>query len=295
MTNEELVQLIQSDIDKQANIEKLWTQNIGIVRKLAASYARDQFEAEDLQQEGYFALQKAVEGYDPECGARFITYFIIRLNAQMRRYLCKTRSSVSMSVNLADDVSQYLRILKKLQMELGEDPSDEMLCICLNVPQKKLDAIKKAAFDTDVLSLDHIPADEDQPLLDKIPDPNDKIGNLIDEIAFSQLSEKLWKMVDDLDPREQEIIRGIFQQNRNGTDIGKDMGVSQQRISELKKRALKKLKQQPDSRDLMIMAEYIYGIAVRGTGLSSFIRTWTSSTERAALKIFEKDEENDKR
>lgn len=291
MTNEELCKLIQSGVDTQNNTETLWMQNQGIVRKVASSYARDQFEAEDLVQEAYFALLKAIDGYDFDCGVKFLTYYLIHLHSRMRRYLSKMRSSVSMAFNLADDVSRYLQYQKKLQMELGADPSDEMLCICLNVSQKKLNTIKKAAVDTEVLSLDHIPADEDQPLLDKIPDPDDKINDLIEDIAFRQLSEKLWQMVDELDPREQEILRGIYVQNRTGADIGRAMGVSQQRISEIKQRAFKKIKNQPEGKELKKMALDIYGFAVKGTSFSAFQRTWTSSTERAALKLIDKEED----
>lgn len=289
-TNEELVQLIQSGIDKQANTEALWLQNQGIIHKLAASYARDQFEAEDLVQEAFFALATAAEKYDPEQGASFFTYFIIHCNAKMRRFIAKNRSSVSIPVNMLDDIARYQRILKQKQMETGTDLSDEMLCICLDVTQEKLNAIKIAAAALDVMSLDHIPDDDDQPLYAKIPDPEDRIENVMDDIVFQKLSEKLWKMVEDLNPREKEIIEGIYLQNRSGADIGREWGVSYQRINQIKQRALKKIKNQPGGKELRILANELYGLAIKGTSFSAFQRTWTSSTERAAIRLLEQSE-----
>ena len=288
-SNEELVKLIQAGTDKQANLEALWLQNTGIVHKLAASYARDQFEAEDLFQEGYFALVKAAEKYDPGQGASFFTYFIIHLNAQMRRYLAKTRSSVSMAIHLVDDVSRLHRTIKNFRAEFGEYPSDETLCKSMKISQKRLDIIKKAAEDFEAISLDYIPEGVDDSLHKAIPDPEDRIQNLIDDFAFHQLSEKLWKMVDDLSPREQEIIKEIFLQNRTCEDIGKEQGVSNQRISQIKLKAFDKIKKQAEGKKLLRMAQDVYGIAVKGTSFSAFQRTWTSSTERAALELIDKE------
>ena len=290
-SNEELVRLIQSGIDIQDNTEALWLQNTGIVHKLAASYARDQYEADDLEQEAFFALQTAAKKYDQECGAKFITYFIIHLNARMRRYLAKTRPVVKTSVNLVDKVISYNKIKKQLKMELGAEPSDQMLCLLMEISQQKLTAIKKAAKDMEAQSLDDV-TDDDESKYNKIPDPRDRIEELIDDIACQQLSEKLWGMVDKLNPREQEIIREIYLQDKTCVDIAKAQGVSRSRIDDIKHKALKKLKAQPESRQLQMMAQDVYGIAVKGVSLSAFRRTWTSATEYAAIALLEKEKQN---
>lgn len=291
-TNEELCKLIQSGVDVQSNIESLWLQNTGIVHKLAASYARDSFEAEDLQQEGYFALLKAADHYDPDCGAKFLTYFIIHLNSRMRRYLNKTRSSVSMSVNLVDDISKYQRTRKKLQADLGKDPSDEMICKSMEISGKQLEKIKKASDDFDVVSLDFIPPGNDDSLQIMLADPNDRIEELLYDLVSDQLTEQLWKLVDKLNPREQEIIKEIYLHNKSGAEIGREKGVSNQRINQIKQKAFNKIKKQPESKELLRMAMDVYGIAVHGTSLAAFQRTWTSATERAAIKLYEREKEN---
>ena len=291
ISNEELVQLIQSGVDVQANTEALWKQNTGIVHKLAASYARDQFEAEDLAQEGFFALVKAAEKYDPDCGAKFITYFIIHLNARMRRYLSRSRSPVSMPYNLADSIVKYHRSRKDLQMKLNADPSDKDLCRYMGITMKKLQEIKKAVNDTEAISLDDIQTDNDETMYRKIPDPQDRIESLLDDIALQQLFDHLWKMVDGLEPREQMVIKETYLKNKTCTEIGKDYGVSNQRINQIKQRALTKLRSQPGGHELMTMAQDIYGIAVKGTSFGAFQRTWTSATERAALFIIDREEQ----
>ena len=295
MTNEELVKLIQSGDDVQGNLEKLWLQNTGIVHRLAVSYARNDFEVEDLEQEGYFALVKAAEKYDPECGAKFITYFVIHLNARMRRYLAKTRSTIKIPVHLADDVVKYDKAKKKLQMELKAEPSDQMISAVMGISLDKLEKIKKAAKDMDARSLDEIRDDDDENMQSKIPDPNDKIAGLIDDIAARQLSDHLWSMVDKLNEREQEIIKEIYLQDRTCADIAREAGVTRSAIDGVKRRALNKLERQPGSYQLKMMARDIYGIALQGSGLATFQQTWTSSTERAAIRDLELSERASKR
>ena len=76
---------------------------------------------------------------------------------------------------------------------------------------------------------------------------------------------------------------------RSCVDISKEWGVSNQRINQIKQNALKKIKKQPESKELERMAQDVYGIAVKGTSFSAFQRTWTSSTERAALELIAKE------
>lgn len=289
-SNEELVKFIQDGIDVQTNTEALWQQNTGIVHKLAASYAKDSYEEEDLAQEGYFALITAAEKYDPDCGAKFLTYFIIHLNARMRRYLAKVRPSTKMPINLVDKVTKYNKLKKQLQQELNAEPSDDLIRVLMHTSRKKMDEIKQAA-NMEAQSLDAI-RDDDESGYNKIPDPHDRIEDLIDDVIFQQLSAQLWKMVDTLDPHEQKIIKEIFLHDRTAAEIGREEGVTRSRIDNIKHKALNKLKNYPGSKELKILAQDIYGIGLRGPTFAVFQRTWTSSTEYAALLLLEAEEKN---
>ena len=94
-------------------------------------------------------------------------------------------------------------------------------------------------------------------------------------------------MVDELDPVEQEVIKDIYLRNKNGAQIGRDRGITRSAVSQIKVKALSKLQRNPASKKIKVMAEDVYGIGLRGPSLAAFQRTWTSSTERAALKLLE--------
>ena len=282
--NEDLVKLIQDGVDVQENMSKLWQQNIGIIHNLAKTYARDSFELEDLQQESFFALQTAAERYDDDCGARFSTYLFIHLNSRIRRYLAKTRATLKTPINIVDKITKYNKLKKQLQMELNTEPSDDMIRVLMGISQKQLADIKKAARETQ--SLDETVAD-DESRYTKIPDPHDRIEELINDIAVRQLSDHLWSMVDKLKPREKDIIEQVYLQNKTCADIAKAEGVSRSRIDDIKHKALKKMKAYPESRKLEAMAMDVYGIGTRGVTVSAFQRTWTSATEYAAFRLLE--------
>lgn len=282
-TNEELVQLIQSGIDTQKNIEALWLQNTGIVHKIAAGYALDAVELEDLAQEGYFALVKAAEGYDPERGAAFVSYLAIHLHGQLRRYLAKSRASVSLGIHMTDEVIRYRRIMMESQRD-GAELDDDEICCRMHVSKRRLETIKSASGAADVLSLDHTQ------FYEQLSASENAIEDLETEIVSRQLSEKLWSMVEGLDVAERELIKGMFLRDKTGTEMAAELGVNYNRIRKLKRDAFDKLKRNPDSKALLDMAREVYALALRGTGLRVFERTWTSATERAALIMIERGE-----
>ena len=84
VSNEDLVSRIQSGEDVQNNMLKLWQQNQGMIEELAGKYCH-MAEKEDLKQEAYFAICKAVDSYDPDKGSSFLTWAIFWIWKQMQR------------------------------------------------------------------------------------------------------------------------------------------------------------------------------------------------------------------
>ena len=92
VTNEELVQLIQSHNNEQSNLGLLYEQNKGFIRQLALPYSK-KVDIEDLMQEAYFALMNAAYSFDTKKECCFTTYATYKIQAQMQRY-CFNNGSV---------------------------------------------------------------------------------------------------------------------------------------------------------------------------------------------------------
>ena len=290
-TNESLVKLIQLGTDVHHNMETLWNQNLAFIQKVAAAHARNQHDIEDLTQEGYFALVTAAERYDPECGAKFTTYLFIHLNGQMRRYYARNKGAAHYSDNIIEYVTKYRRIKEVLEKDNGANDYDIIIQKLLNVSQKKLDAIKAADLNINAASLDASDTETSLNLYDRIPDTCDPIADLIDRHAEETVAREVRAAVSRLDQVEQEVITKSFWQQKTGVEIAEELNLKEHKVHTVRNNALKKLASGKQGRRLRMMAADVYGLGIHGVSLNTFRRTWTSSTERAALIRYEETTE----
>ena len=91
LKNEELVKLIQNGTDVTENMQQLWQQNQGFIFKIAIQY-QSLSELDDLIQESYFGLCKAVDHYNPDMDASFIHYASFWIRQQLMRYIKKNKT-----------------------------------------------------------------------------------------------------------------------------------------------------------------------------------------------------------
>ena len=286
-TNEQIVKLIQSGINVQDNTEILWNQNLAIIKKTASTHAKNPHDVEDLEQEGFFALVKAAEKYDFDCGAKFSTYLFIHLNAQMSRYYARNKSAAHYSDNMIEYVTKYRQIKEILEKDNGVTDFDKFIQRLLNVSSKKLELIKEADLNINATSLDATDTESSLNMYDRVPDPNDPIADLIDRHAEETIVKEVRAAVERLDKVERDVITKSFWNRQTGVEIAKELDLKDYKVRTIRESALKKLASGKQGQRLRTMAANIYGIGIRGVGLDAFRRTWTSSTERAALTHYE--------
>lgn len=141
MTNEELVALIQAGVDVQSNMGQLWTQNRKFIIKIALPYSKS-CELEDLIQEAYFGLEKAVEKYDTEKGFQFLTYAEHWIRQEIHRYCQNSGRLKRVPVHWIEQISKYQKFRSDYQAITGSEPVDEEYCIFLNISPNKLKELR---------------------------------------------------------------------------------------------------------------------------------------------------------
>lgn len=126
-------------------------------------------------------------------------------------------------------------------------------------------------------------------LYDLLPCPTDSTEQSIDIIYAEQLRAVLWSMVDTLPGNEPEIIRKRYREELTFKEIGQQLGISVEAVRQWEKKGLRELRKPSKARILEGFLEdgRIYNSALYGNGVSCFNRTWTSSTERVALRALE--------
>ena len=112
---------------------------------------------------------------------------------------------------------------------------------------------------------------------------------LEEELQHEQLSKVVWPMVDALPGQQGTAVRERFQNEKTLEEVGEVLGGDYNKARNLIDKALKELRKPSRSKRLLpFLDDEIYRRALHGNGVNSFRNTWTSSTERVALKMYER-------
>ena len=245
MTNEELVEQIQNGVNVQENMGLLYEQNIGFITKIVhpfSAYA----EEEDLMQEAYIGLHKAVEGFDTSKGFLFLTYAPHQIRHQCRRYIEDYSRTNRIPVHMLQKISVY----KKLLAEHHGNVSEEIVRDEIGLTKKQYDFMMQVINQESVVSIDtHIQTDADDNLTigdclaDSVDIENDAVEN--------DCKNRIWEIVDDiLNDKQKDVITSYFLNQQTYSAIGETMGCSRERIRQIKEKALSILKEINELQDL---------------------------------------------
>lgn len=248
MTNEELVEQIQNGVNVKENMGLLYEQNIGFITKIVhpfSAYA----EEEDLMQEAYIGLHKAVEEFDASKGFLFLTYAPHQIRHQCRRYIEDYSRTNRIPVHMLQKISVY----KKLLDEHHGNVSEEIVRDEIGLTKKQYDFMMQVINQESVVSIDtqiRTDADDNLTIGDCIADSTDIEGDAVE----NDCKNRIWSIVDDiLNDKQKDVITSYFMNQQTYSAIGETMGCSRERIRQIKEKALSILK---EIRELQDLAEF---------------------------------------
>lgn len=293
VTNEELVQLIQSHNNEQNNLGLLYEQNKGFIHQLALPYSK-KVDIEDLMQEAYFALMNAAYSFDTKKECCFTTYAAYKIQAQMQRYCFNNGSVKRIPIHILRLIHKFHSYKKKYYEENCEYPNDEQIRTNLKIGKAKLTEIKQIIYSEECKSLNAtIPGTEEFTLEDTIADEKNIENDVVDKLTAEQLNQSIWDAVNKLDKHSSEIITGIYKDRKTQEYFSDLFNVSNARIGELKKRALKELKKSNKIKEAATFYGYDSDFSYHW-GVSKFKNTRISGTEFIALKHIELEQATQK-
>lgn len=290
MTNEELVIRIKTGIDPEENMLVLYEQVKAFISSIAWKY-RGREEIEDLEQEGYLALYEAINGYDPDAGCKFLTYAEYWIKQRIQRYIENNSCCLRLPSGVQVRLRQYKQFHDSFMKEYDREPSEDETAYFMGLSIEQVRGIHKNAATANMTSL-NAPVknleEGEYTVGDVIPSGEDLEEDMLERIQQEQLSAVLWGMVDGLPGRQPEVIRRRYQDKMTMTAAGKAMRVGCGEVRKEELKALRELRKPHNAKKLRPFLqedEIIYSMGISGTGFDIFNQTWTSSTERAALRL----------
>ena len=225
--------------------------NLRFVVSVALGYGNRGLSLEELVSAGNTGLLKAADRFDWRRGFKFISYGVWWVRQSILDAL-KEERTVRIPVNRLDLQARILRSFSGLQQELQDAPSTEQVADDLGVSFKEIDRTLRDIQPS--LSLDaHYDEESGSNLLQTLSDP---VQSSFDEaLDQKKMREEIWAVLDTLEKRESEIIRLYFGLDRAKEmtleEIGDRIGLTRERIRQIKEQALMKLRHRSRARRLV--------------------------------------------
>ena len=229
MENEELVVRIRNRIDAAECMAQLWQQNRTFVAKIAKRYAAYE-DIDDLMQEGFIGLCNAVECYDPDGGAKFLTYAAYWIQQAMVRYMSKYSSVVQLPQDIRTKINRLRKFERDYTVEWGREPTEKEIWLYFGYSYKEYRLIMESSSISNQESIDAlVPGTEDFTIGETVKDPVDQYDQLLDQMQQEELAETLWQLVDSLPEQQGEILHAQYEDGATLRQVSDKLGLEYQR------------------------------------------------------------------
>ncbi len=224
-------------------VQALAKANLRFVISVAKKYQNRGVSLTDLIQEGNVGLVTAARKFDPEQGVKFISYAVWWIRQAILASLANQGRPVRVPLNRASDLARIFREKERLKQELGREPTSYELGRAANLTPELVESLQ--TLNAAEIRLDAPIGDsEDSQLVERFiteeaPEPEVEVENRL-------LHEAISKGLGSLDERDARVLKMYFglegEREHTLEEIGNDLGVTRERIRQLRDRALRRLR-----------------------------------------------------
>ena len=224
--------------------EQMIQANLRLVVKIAKDYSNPGMTLSDLVAEGNLGLLRAVEEFNPDAGVRFSTYAAWWIKQCIKRAMINAGQPIHIPAYLAKLISKWRRASSKLEAALHRPPTIEEMAKELKISRKKAELVQQGL--TAVSAPSQVAAEGASAICEMLSAGESSLPErMLVEAANTPFVQGLLKR---LEPRERRILElrfgldGYEGPQRTFKEIGKEIGLTRERVRQLEKKALASLK-----------------------------------------------------